>query len=236
MKHNVLITGGSRGIGKAIGYELVNSQHNVLLVAKNKDNLAEAQNEIFEKTKCEPQVFQCDLENKEEIASLYQYCTKYFNPDILVLNAGIYIEGNLTDSDPNDFRKLLEINLISAFNVVETFISSLREQKKARIIIIGSTTSIDAFISGAMYGVSKWAIKGYAHNLRKELKNDRIGVTLITPGGTLTDIWADDDVEENRLLQPSDIGKIVDLVLKLSNQSVIEDIIIRPMLGDMHDL
>ena len=64
---------------------------------------------------------------------------------------------------------------------------------------------------------------------------ENIGVTFISPGGTKTDMWEGVDLPENRLLAPSDIGKIVALIPKLSSQAVIDELIIRPMLGDIHE-
>ena len=96
----------------------------------------------------------------------------------------------------------------------------------ARIIIIGSTAAYSAY-SVPSYGVAKWGLRGLAVNLRKEL-----GVTFISPGPVLTDMWADVDVPEGRLLEPDDIAKVICGLFDLSTQAVVESLIIQPMLGD----
>jgi hypothetical protein len=66
-------------------------------------------------------------------------------------------------------------------------------------------------------------------------QSDNIGVTLINPGGTLTDLWEGEELAPNRLLEPSDIGKLISTILTLSPQAVVEELIVRPMLGDFHE-
>jgi NADP-dependent 3-hydroxy acid dehydrogenase YdfG len=125
--------------------------------------------------------------------------------------------------------------LFHIYHCVKKFADILKKQAGSKVILIGSTAGIEAYPLGPLYGVAKWGLKGYAINLRKELMNDNIAVTLINPGGTLTDLWAGEDLPPNRLLEPSDIGKLVTAILTLSQQAVVEEIIVRPMLGDMHE-
>ena len=232
---NILITGGSRGIGKAIAKELNSYGHNLLLVARSSSNLDKAKSELMESNK-NIDSYVCEVGTEEEIDKLVSYCNqKNFKPNVLVLSAGIFIEGSLTNSTAKDFYETMNVDLYHIYHTVKKFIPILRKQENAKIIIIGSTASLEAYPVGALYGVAKWGLKGYAINLRKELMNENIGVTLINPGGTLTDLWEGEELAPNRLLEPSDIGKLISVILTLSPQAVVEELIVRPMLGDFHE-
>jgi short-subunit dehydrogenase len=232
---NVLITGASRGIGRAIAEVLATDGHELLIVAKNRSRLETTCAAIRRDSDAKVRAFACDLSAATQIKALQMHTTEIgFRPAVLVLNAGIFIEGNLTNPDPHPFHDTLTMNLWSAYHTVRLFIDQLRGQPKARIIIIGSTAGHEAYPIGQLYGVAKWALRGYAINLREELIPDNIGVTLLSPGGTLTDLWEGEDLPPNRLLEPKDIGILVSAILRLSEQAVVEDLIVRPMLGDIH--
>lgn len=231
----ILITGASRGIGKAIAKELIQNGHDLMLVSRNADNLKKAKSEMHSANR-NIESFVCDVGNEDEIKNLLVYCQeKKFLPNVLVLSAGIFIEGSLTNSKTKDFLETMNVDLYQIYYFVKEFITILKNQNNAKIIIIGSTASLEAYPIGALYGVAKWGLKGYSINLRKELMNENIGVTLINPGGTLTDLWEGEDLPPNRLLEPSDIGKLINAILTLSAQAVVEELTVRPMLGDFHE-
>lgn len=233
----VLITGGSRGIGKAIATELAKFGHEILIVSQNETKLKETTSELqtkFSNVKILSLV--CDLSKETEIENLKKRCAELgFLPNVLVLNAGIFKEGTLINSKSSNFYETINVDLYHIYHCVKNFHSGLKNQENSKIIIIGSTASLEPYPVGALYGVAKWGLRGYAVNLRKELMNDNIGVTLLNPGGTLTDLWEGEDLPPNRLLEPSDLGKLVNTILNLSPQAVVEEITVRPMLGDFHE-
>ncbi len=231
----ILITGGSRGIGKAIALELNKGGHDLLLVSKNIEKLEVTKN-VMPSKKSSVEIFACDLGKEKEINKLFDYSERIkFEPSVLILDAGIFIEGSLTNSKSEDFYETMNVDLYHIYHCVKKFLPTLKQQKMSKVILIGSTASLEAYPIGALYGVAKWGLRGYAINLRKELMNDNIGVTLINPGGTLTDLWEGEDLPPNRLLEPSDIGKLINVILTLSPQAVVEELTVRPMLGDFHE-
>jgi len=231
-----LITGGSRGIGLAIAQELAAKGSDLLLVAKNQPNLKKAEALIKKTQKVKVDVHVCDLSKEKNVDFLAECCIKNrMIPDFLVLDAGIFLEGSLAKSQPEDFRQTMEVNLNSIYYLVRQLVPYMKERSKPRIVIIGSTAAFEPYPIGGLYGVAKWALRGYAVNLRKELMTQGIGVTFIAPGATWTDLWAGEQLPEDRLLFPKDIGVLVASLLDLSRQAVVEEIIVRPMLGDMHE-
>jgi len=233
----LLITGGSRGIGKAIAKEAAQAGHDVLLVSRNAGNLEKGYNDVKTVAKSTVQKYVCNVGDKAQVEKLHEFCQNIkFMPDVLVLNAGIFFEDTtLMNLSDEQFNETLNVNFISIHHTIKLFINHLRTVKSSKIIIIGSTAAYEPYPLGAIYGVAKWALRGYAINLRKELMKDYIGVTFISPGGTLTDLWEGEPLPENRLLEPSDIGKLIVSMLGLSSQAVVEELIVRPMLGDMHE-
>jgi len=232
----VMVTGGSRGIGLAIAQELAKAGHQLLLVARNARRLERAAHAIRETSAAEVQYLTCDLASLDDIEKLHTACVAAgFRPNVLVLNAGLFIEGSLMESSDAAFADSLNVNLVSMYRVVKSFVRSLKAMKGSRIILIGSTGGFEAYPGGALCGVAKWGVRGFAVNLRHELMGAGVGVTLVAPGGTLTDAWAGEEIPEGRLLEPADIGKLVAATLTLSSQAVVEEIIVRPMLGDIRE-
>jgi short-subunit dehydrogenase len=231
-----LVTGGSRGIGYAIALELAKKGSDLLLVSRDEKKLFKAAKAIQAKTKSEISVFSCDLGAEKSVEKLAAHCiSSKLIPDFLVLNAGIFIEGSLTDSNPDNYRKTLDVNLHSIYYLVRQLAKKMKSRPSPRIVLIGSTAAYEAYPVGALYGVAKWALRGYAVNLRKELMGEGIGVTFVAPGGTLTDLWAGEVLPPKRLLEPRDVGVLVAALTELSSQAVVEEIIVRPILGDMHE-
>lgn len=232
----ILVTGGSRGIGKAIATELAKEGHELLLVSRTESTLTKAANEIQNFSNEKVLFYVCDVGNTNHLHALHKFCThKGFVPDVLVLNAGIFIEGNLVDSPERDFAETLRVDFMSIYYMVKIFYKDLKKKKYPKIILIGSTAAYEPYPIGPLYGVAKWALRGYAVNLRRTLMKDNIAVTFFAPGGTLTDLWEGEDLPPNRLLEPKDIGIMIAAMLRLSDQAVVEEIIVRPILGDIHE-
>lgn len=230
-----LITGGSRGIGFAIADAMGAKGSNLLIVSRNESSLESAAHQLSQKHKTAIRTYACDLGIESNIDALASFClNENLIPDFLVFSAGIFLEGSLTDSDPNDYRRTLDVNLNGIYYLVRSLALRMATKPKPRIILIASTAAYEPYPVGALYGVAKWALRGYALNLRKELMPHGIGVTLLSPGGTLTDLWAGEELPPDRLLTPADIGVLVATLADLSKQAVVEELIVRPMLGDMH--
>lgn len=229
----VLITGGSQGIGLAIAKELHACGHELFLVGRDSERL----NKAIESFSGRANGFACDLGKAGQVDALIERTGKEnFYPDIIVLNAAAFGSPlrSVLKPDADELRELLEVNVISNYQLVQGFIDTIKKGVYPRIIIIGSTASIRVG-DGSLYGISKWALRSYTYSLRNELKNLGVGVTLLNPGGTFTEKRVpDENISKDRLLEASDIGKLVAALLTLSSQAVVEEINIRPLLGDTY--
>jgi len=101
------------------------------------------------------------------------------------------------------------------------------------VINMCSIASIQAYPAGGSYGISKFAMYGFSQNLREELKPTGIRVTSILPGATWTDSWSGSGVDPSRVMEANDIAEAVASTLRMSPGTVVEDIVLRPQLGDL---
>ena len=230
---NVIVTGGTRGIGFAIAKRLDQRGWGVFVVNQDPqrgNTITTTLNNLIGH-----HAVDLGLGESSALEVTAAVRKKLSTIDLLVLNAGIFIEERLSELNAESFERNMQVNLNGNMFLVKHLLPLLRVGTKPRIVIIGSTAAYEPYPLVPTYGVAKWALRGFAQNLRRELVPDRIGVTFLSPGGTLTDMWAGEDLPPHRLLQPDDIAILVDALTELSEQAVIDELIIRPMLGDIHE-
>lgn len=231
-----VVTGGSRGIGFAIAQELAKGGAELLLVAKDATRLSDACQKLLDTFGRRPLHFAVDLGTSGAAAALGAFARENsFQPSVLVLGAGVFFEEGLEQATPARISAQITVNLTINIELVQQFLPALRAADNARVVIIGSTAAFEPYAYGPVYGITKWALRGFAENLRRELRPSRIGVSLIHPGGTWTDLWHGVELPRSRLLEPSDIATLVHASLQLSPQAVVDELIVRPIEGDMHD-
>lgn len=232
----IFLTGVSRGMGYAIAQELCPDITCLLGTSKGRDptdsHLVDLSNSIKDF-----HYKSCDLGRgrsaARELASWVRSRVAYL--DAIILNAGYFVEGELISFSENAMRESLEVNFLVNLFLVQEMIELIEAGQRRRIIIIGSTAAYEPYPLVPSYGVAKWALRGLALNLRQELIPRRIGVSFLSPGATWTEMWAGEKLPRNRLQEPSDIAKAVRFILNTSEQSVIEELILRPMEGDFHE-
>ncbi|WP_254245063.1 SDR family oxidoreductase [Hymenobacter sp. BRD67] len=153
----------------------------------------------------------------------------------LINNAGAYVPGRFQDepADGSRLRELLDSNLLSAYDVTRALLPTLLAQGRGHIFTICSTASIMPYPNGGSYGVAKFALLGYTKTLREEVKAQGLRVTAVLPGATLTRSWDGVAVPPERFIDPADVAAAVLGAFRLSPQAVVEEIIIRPQLGDL---
>lgn len=226
---NIVITGASKGIGRAIALKFASENHSVIVCSRNKSHLdaLHIENESI-------QTFVCDVSKKEEINAFANFVLNSFSQiDVLINNAGIFLPGKLAEEDDTVLATTLETNLYSAYYLTKRLLPKFIEQQFGYIINMCSVASIRAYANGGSYSISKFALLGFSKTLREELKEYNVKVTSIMPGATLTDSWKDVDLPESRFSKAEDIANLIYSITQLSDYSVVEDIVIRPQLGDI---
>ncbi|MDQ6723322.1 MAG: SDR family oxidoreductase [Thermoproteota archaeon] len=231
---NVIITGGSRGIGKAIAAAFAAEGANLFLCARNEATLSTTVKELqsaYPKIIIRAKTF--DISQKKEAIAFGNWCNEFGSADILVNNAGQFLPGNIYNEKDGLLENMIETNLYSAYHVTRTIIPTMIAAKQGHIFNICSIASLHAYANGGSYSISKFALMGFSKNLRHELKLYNIKVTAVYPGAVLTDTWGDYDNSNKRIMEAVDIAAMIVTASKLSPAAVVEDIVLRPQLGDL---
>jgi short-subunit dehydrogenase len=231
---NTIITGASRGIGKAIAEKFAEAGHVLLLNSRNDKALYDAVADLqtrFPQTTIK--AMPADLSNKEEAKRFGEWCLEAGTPGILVNNAGLFWPGSVHDEADGIMEQTMAVNLYSAYHVTRAVLPAMMAAKTGHIFNMCSIASLQAYKYGGSYSISKFALLGFSKNLRDEMKPHGIKVTAVCPGGVMTDSWAGSDVDPKRIMEVEDIAKMVYASSQLSPQACVEDIILRPQLGDL---
>ncbi len=234
-KKNVVITGATKGIGRAIVELLAEEGYNVAFCARTSTDIKELTAELVHKYP-QQQFFggKADVSQKEDIVAFANDVKHVFETiDVLVNNAGIFLPGTILNEQEGILEKQLSTNLISAYTFVREFASDMIQRGEGDIINMCSIAGIQPYPNGGSYCISKFAMRGMSMVLREELKDKGVRVTTISPGGTWSDSWAGVELRPERLMPASDIAKAVLMAIQLDRSSVLEEIILRPQLGDL---
>lgn len=234
MSKSILVTGGTKGIGKAIILKFAQQGFDIYTCARNQDDLKDLKTELNQKFP-EVKVFvkKADLSVKEQTKAFAEEVKKQCVPDILINNTGIFIPGAIHSEPEENFELTLHTNLFSAYYLTRAFTDELISRRNGHIFTIGSIAGLTAYPNGGSYAISKWAMLGFTKCLRQELLPHGIRVTSVLPGATLTASWEGVDLPAERFIKATDVAEMVWSVYNLSAQSVVEEIVIRPQLGDI---
>jgi len=232
---NIIITGASKGFGKAIAEKFADNGHNLYLCSRNEVDLYKTVEELMTKY---PDVSikakAVDLAIKEEAQSFGKWILKLgISIDVLVNNAGQFLPGNVYNEEEGILEKLIDINLYSAYNLTRILLPKLMEQRKAHIFNMCSIASLNAYKNGGAYSISKFALAGFSKNLREEMKTYGVKVTTVYPGAAYTNSWVGSGVNPQRIMEANDIADMIYSASQLSDQACVEEILIRPQLGDL---
>lgn len=224
MNKTIVVTGGTKGIGRAIVDKFAHEGFTVLTCARTEeDNFPE--NVHF---------FKADMSKKAEVLAFADFVKATVNQvDILVNNTGFFLPGQIHNEAEGTLEAMIETNLYSAYNLTRALVGEMIERKEGYIFNICSTASITAYTNGGSYCISKFAMLGMSKVLREELKPHHVRVTSILPGATLTNSWAGVELPAERFIAPEDIAQVVWTAFSLPDSTVLEEILLRPMLGDL---
>ena len=231
---NIVITGASQGIGKAIAEIFAANGHHLFLSSRNEVKLYKSMEELITKypditIKAKP----ADLSDKKQTQELGNWCLEQCEPDILVNNAGLFKPGSIFNEPEGLLESQMAVNLYSAYHLTRTILPKMMERKGGHIFNICSIASHQAYKDGGAYSISKHAMLGFSKNLREEMKPFNIKVTSVSPGAVLTDSWGDFDNSDHRIMEAQDIAKMIYTASQLSIGACVEEILIRPQLGDL---
>lgn len=235
MSKRIVVTGGTKGIGLAIIQKFASKGFDIITCSRNEEALNSLKHMIERQYKdSKVSVFRADLAVKEEAKAFGTYVNNFSEGvDVLVNNAGYFVPGQLHTEPEENLYGMMDANLFSAYHLTRMLVPGMKAHKRGHIFNMCSIASFMAYPNGGAYAVSKFALLGFSKCLREELKEDGIRVTAIMPGATYTASWEGADFPEERFMPAEDVASMVYASYNLSPRSVVEDIVLRPQMGDI---
>lgn len=230
----VVVTGASQGIGQAIA-EAFAAQHDarVALAARTRTALKQTADACRARGGT-PLVLPTDVTDHAAVADLAAAVHEEWGPpDVLVNNAGAFAYTPLDELTLESFRDQIDVNLTSAFAVTTAFLPAMRERGAGHLFFMGSVASLMAYPGNAGYCAAKHGLRGLARTVRAETKDEGLRVTTVLPGATDTPTWEGSGISEDRLMAPEDVAQSVVDAYRLSDRTVLEELLLRPQEGDV---
>lgn len=183
----VLITGASKGIGKAIAEEFAIRKFNVLLVARSEDELSSISQFLKTNYSIQADYFVTDLAKTDAPTQLFDWVVKnQYQVNTLVNNAGYGLSGSFEKYTVAENLEMMQLNMLTLVQLTQLFLPQLRKQNKSYIMNIASTASYQAVPGLSLYAATKSFVLSFSRGLRQELKSTTVSVTCISPGATDT--------------------------------------------------
>jgi short-subunit dehydrogenase len=234
MKKFCVVTGGTKGIGRAIVDKFASQGFDIATCARSEGDLSKLSDDVQKQFGVKVHAFPADMSEKNQVNNFVASVLSLKRPvDVLINNAGYFIPGRVVDEPEGVLENMMNTNLYSAYRVTRGFAEHLKTKKTGHIFNICSIASLMAYPNGGSYTISKFALLGFSKVLREELKPFGIRVSSILPGATYTASWEGANLPEDRLMKAQDVADTVYAAYALSGRSVVEEILIRPMLGDL---
>jgi len=230
-----VITGATKGIGRALTETFASKGFHLAICSRNLQDLEQTKAELKEKyPDIEVLILATDMSKKEEVLAFAAHVRKSWDQvDLLINNAGVFLPGEIHKEEDGTLEMQIETNLYSAYYMTRALLPLMLDHKKGHIFNICSIASLFAYPNGGSYSISKFAMLGFSKVLREEMKDKGIKVTSVMPGATWSNSWAGVDLPESRLMPAEDIAKAVWGAWEMSASTVVEDILLRPQLGDL---
>lgn len=231
----IWITGASTGIGKEIANEFSRAGHIVVVSARRKSRLVRIVSEIKYADR-EASAFVCNVMSERSIQITGKRIReKYGTIDLLINNAGVTVFKSFMETKTFDYDNVLDTNLRGAFLCIKSVLPQMIKNKKGHIINILSVAANSSFENSSVYAASKAGLLAMSNSLREEVRRYNIKVSNILPGAVETPMWDSKTRQryKSRMMSPADIAKIVLQVYQQPRKVLIEDVIVRPVKGDI---
>lgn len=230
-----VITGASQGIGRAIALKFGSEGFDLVLNSRSSDDLNRLKEELISSNPdISVETVPADLSTKEGVEEIVNVCQMMGGAiDVLVNNAGIFLPGDVLTEEDGRMEQMMAINFYSAYHLTRGLLTSLQRSDRSYIINMCSVAGLKAYPGGGSYGISKFAMLGWSKNLRLELQDSRTAVTAIMPGATWSRSWQGADQPRERLMEARNIANVCWMIVNLEPNAVVEEVIIRPQLGDL---
>lgn len=222
-----LVTGAGRGIGRSIALSLAEGGCDIVLVSRTFTELQSLSKEIQKIGHTSIEIV-ADISEEIQVQNIFETTLdKYGRIDILVNNAGIGFFSKVVDMQIEDFDRMFDVNMRGLFLMTRAALPTMIEQNSGDIVNISSLAGRNAFVGGAGYGATKWAVIGFSRSLMLEVRENNIRVITICPGSVYTTFSS--NVNDATLMpKPEDIATVVIDALKMPRNVMVSEIDVRP--------
>ena len=232
-----IVTGASSGIGRALARSLIREGCKVVLAGRSRDRLRALENELGP----DSLAFPLDLASGGEITGMVERTVAHFGGvDILIANAGLFMTGAFADADPDEWSRLIAVNIDAVFRCAHSVLPHMRACKSGDILVMSSIAGVSDMANEPIYAASKHAVQAFVHSLRRQVSEDNIRVGAIQPGTVATELWGPVDpaavaarVAERTVLTPEDVAAAAIFVLSQPPNVAIRDLVILPQRQDI---
>jgi short-subunit dehydrogenase len=232
----ILITGASQGIGAALARVFAREVPGcrLALVARSAPNLKRMAAACLRLGAAETAIFPCDVTDASAVAKLgREVRSQLGSPDVLINNAGLFRAASFLRTTVEEFDTLCAANLRSVFLVSKQFVPGMVKRKRGHVFNMSSIAGLDAYPQSTAYCAAKFGVVGLSRVMREELKASGVRVTVVCPGATVSPSWAASGVPDKRLMPAEDVAQAFLGAYRLSDRTVVEEIVLRPQLGDI---
>lgn len=235
MNKVAVVTGGTKGIGRAIIYKFASSGFDIFTCSRSKEELEDMKVDVENRFEgIEVLTRRSDLSLKTEVNDFVKFIiSKKSHIDVLINNTGVFLPGEISNEPDGHLETMMNTNLFSAYYLTRGVLPLMMHDKSGHIFNICSVASIMPYANGGSYSISKYAMLGMTKVLREEMKPHGIRVTAVLPGATLTASWEGVDLPESRFMKSEDVADAIFVAYSLSKNSVVEELLIRPQEGDI---
>ncbi|MFD1176486.1 3-ketoacyl-ACP reductase [Paenibacillus puldeungensis] len=221
-----IVTGGARGIGKATAIALAKEGVNVGLLARTEATLKEVAAEI-ESLGVKVAYVAVDITSQEQVEAAVEALKNELGPaDILINSAGVATFGTLLEMDPEEWKGMIDTNLMGTYYVTRAVLPQLIEKNKGDIINIASTNGLNGAATASAYSASKFAVIGFTESLAQEVRRNNIRVSALAPSTVATDMALELNlIKENidsKFIQPEDLAEFIVDQLKINPRMYIK--------------
>ncbi len=223
-----LVTGGTRGIGRAVSEALLRCGAAVAVCGRSEQGVSKAVQEMTAATRGKVIGKQADISKSEDVAALFRYATEQFGGlDILVNNAGLGIFTSVADMTVEQWRTTLATNLDGVFYCSHEALPLFRKRGGGFIVNISSLAGKNPFAGGAAYNASKFGLNGFSEAMMLDHRYDNIRVSYVMPGSVATEFGAQSAAADWKIA-PEDVADVVLAILRMPERTLVSRVEIRP--------
>lgn len=234
-KMNVLITGATKGIGRAIALNMAANGHDLALCARNIEDLEDLKRQILNHYP-DKRVFikATDCSVKKQVFEFATFSLASLGSvEVLVNNVGVFIASRILEEDDDVLEMQMNTNVYSAYYLYKRLAPLMKERGEGYIFNICSVASTEAIVNAGSYCVTKSALLSLNNIMREEMMDGQVKVTAILPGSTFTSSWNGTTISPDKFIQPEDVALVIEQIMKMSKAANVDQIVIKPIHGQI---